>query len=162
MDFKIKSADMIDFSDCTDIAIKAWEKGYSEYNDILGEELFGIIFPEWEKAKADSMEPYFKKSRDFMSFKVLSGNLIVGFITARLDYSKKVGTICNNAISPEFQGRGLGSMMYDFILKFFKDEGMVAAEVSTMNEDSYLPARKAYEKAGFEKKLEKRTYFMKL
>ena len=114
------------------------------------------------KAKAESMEPYFRKDTGLHAFKIVTEDGIAGFITCRVDAGRKVGVICNNAVEPGSQGKGLGSMMYEFILDFFREKGMTAAEVSTMKHDAYLPARKAYEKAGFSRKLERLTYYKKL
>ncbi len=162
MNKSICEVGMNEFPECTRIAVSAWQMGYTEYEEILGTELFKKIFPEWEKAKANAMEPYFKNDKSKRAFTVNIDDKIAGFITCELDQNRKIGTICNNAIDPEFQGKGLGSMMYDFILELFRKEGMTAAAVATMDEDAYLPARKAYEKAGFNKKLKRLTYYREL
>lgn len=162
MGLEISEAGYNDFLKCAHIAVRAWEKSYTEYREILGEELFNVIFPDWKKAKADSMEPFFSGDQDLIAYKVEADGVIAGFLTARIDKERHIGIICNNAVDPDFQGKGIGSMMYDFILSVFRERGMLAAEVSTMNEDAYIPARKAYEKAGFDRKLEKLTYYMKL
>lgn len=161
-DINIIPADMDVFPVCAGIAVRAWEKGYDEYERILGSSLFNNIFPEWKQAKADAMEPYFKGNPENHAYILLFEGEIVGFITCNFNFKKQIGTICNNAIDPDYQGRGFGSRMYDFILDVFRMAGMTAAAVATMNEDSYLPARKAYEKAGFDKKLERLTYYMEL
>jgi len=161
-EMNIIPADMEVFPVCTGIAVRAWQKGYDEYRGILGEGLFENIFPGWEQAKADSMEPYFKGNLEKHAYIVLFEGKIAGFITCDIDFKRKVGTICNNAVDPDYQGKGLGSMMYDFILGVFMMEGMTAATVATMDEDAYIPAQKAYEKAGFNKKLKRLTYYMKL
>ncbi len=158
----ITPAGMNDFIVCADIAVKAWEKGYREYEQILGEELFNNIFPGWQKAKADAMEPYFQRDSDKKAFIYTANGIDKGYITCRFDRTRKVGIICNNAVSPDFQGQGIGSKMYKFILEEFRKEGMTAAVVDTMNEDAYIPAQKAYEKAGFDKRLDRITYYMKL
>ena len=150
------------FPVCTAIAVRAWEKGYREYNKILGDSLFTTVFPNWQDAKADAMEPYFKGSLTKFAYIILHDGEIAGFITCEFDKNSKIGTICNNAIDPEFQGRGFGSDMYEFILDVFRMEGMTTAAVATMDEDAYIPARKAYEKAGFSKKLKRLTYYMEL
>lgn len=155
-------ADMEVFPVCAGIAARAWRKGYEEYKGILGDSLFEKIFPEWEKAKAESMEPFFKGNIEKHAYIILFEGQIAGFITCKIDFTGKTGTICNNAVAPEYQGRGLGSRMYDFILDVFRMEAMTAAVVDTMDEDAYLPARKAYEKAGFKKKLKRLTYYMEL
>jgi len=158
----IKPADSSDYERCAEIAVKAWQAGYDEYRDILGQELFVNVFPEWEKAKGDSMKPYFSGREGLYAFKAVEGDMITGFITCRLDQEKMVGELCNNAVDPDFQGRGVGGEMYRWILDFFRKEKMTAALVNTMDENAYLPARKAYEKAGFQKKLKRLTYYMKL
>lgn len=162
MDKSIILAHMNNFSKCTEIAVKAWEKGYREYEQILGEELYNNIFPEWQKAKADAMESYFKDNPDKKAFIYTTDGITKGFITCEFDQTRKVGTICNNAVSPDCQGQGIGSQMYEFILEEFRKEGMTAAVVETVNEEAYIPAIKAYEKAGFNKKLDRITYYMKL
>ena len=162
MELEISEAGYNDLLKCARIAVRAWEKGYAEYKEILGEDLFNVIFPDWKKAKAESMEPFFQGNRDRQAFKVEADGVMAGFVTVQLDRIRRIGVICNNAVDPDFQGKGIGSAMYDFVLEIFRSEGMIAAEVSTMNENAYIPARKAYEKAGFDRKLEKRTYYMKL
>ncbi len=162
MNRSICAVGMNEFPECARIAVNAWQKGYAEYEEILGKELFKNIFPEWEKAKANAMEPYFKGDKSKRAFAVNIDDIIAGFITCELDQNRKIGTICNNAIDPEFQGRGLGSDMYDFILEVFRMEGMTVAAVETMDEDAYIPARKAYEKAGFNKILKRMTYYREL
>ncbi len=158
----IMPADMDVFPVCVGIALRAWQKGYDEYKEILGNNLFENIFPRWQEAKAEAMEPYFRGNPEKHSYIVLDKGQIAGFITCDIDNMKKVGTICNNAVDPEFQGKGLGSAMYDFILDMFRMSGMTAAAVATMDENAYLPAQRAYEKAGFEKKLKRLTYYMEL
>lgn len=155
-------AEMEIFDVCVGIAINAWQGPYKDYEEILGHDLFEKIFPDWHKSKADAMEPFFKGHPEKHAYIVLDEGRIAGFITCLLDFDKEVGTICNNAVDPEFQGRGYGTRMYEFILDMFRMEGMKAAAVATMDEDAYLPARKAYEKAGFDKRLRRLTYYMEL
>ena len=81
MEAKIKPAGMEDFKICAEIAVKAWQKAYNEYKDILGENLFEIIYPGWEKAKADAMEPYFKKLENLLTLYVLPLVQYLGFKT---------------------------------------------------------------------------------
>lgn len=155
-------ADMEVFDVCVGIAVNAWQGPYREYEEKLGKELFETIFSEWPEAKSEAMKPFFKGDSEKHAYIVLDEGKIAGFITCRLDLNKKIGTICNNAVDPDFQGRGHGTRMYDFVLDVFRMAGMKAARVDTLDEDSYLPARKAYEKAGFNKKLKRVSYYMEL
>jgi GNAT superfamily N-acetyltransferase len=60
-----------------------------------------------------------------------------------------MGEIGLNAVDPAHVGHGVGTAMYDFALARMKEAGMRVATVSTGGDPSHMPARRAYEKAGF-------------
>jgi len=76
-------------------------------------------------------------------------NKIVGFIAVKIDTENLVGEIGLNAIHPYYAGNGYGSEMYRFAIKEMKIKGMKVATVATGGDPSHAPARKAYEKSGF-------------
>lgn len=85
---------------------------------------------------------------------------IVGFITYKHDGF--IGEICNNAAKPGTGLKGIGQMMYKFVLEKFRSENVKIAKVTTGMDYAHAPARKAYERAGFSKHLDSTTYFMEL
>ena len=87
---------------------------------------------------------------------------VVGFITFTLDRERRIGTIGNNAVDPEFCGRGIGTSQYREVLDIFRREGMRYATVVTGLDDSHAAARRAYERVGFKQVLPSVEYMMKL
>ena len=64
--------------------------------------------------------------------------------------------------SPEYKKKGIGSMLYQKMMDSMKAEGFQYVSVSTGLDDAHAPARKAYERAGFQKNLPSVRYFQKL
>ncbi|MEA3403851.1 MAG: GNAT family N-acetyltransferase [Armatimonadota bacterium] len=87
---------------------------------------------------------------------------IAGFISYALDRARQVGTIHYNAVDPHFQGQGIGTMQVQRVLELFRDEGMRIACVGTGLNEGHAPARRMYEKAGFEPVIDYRMYSRRL
>lgn len=87
---------------------------------------------------------------------------IAGFISYAIDRAREVGTIHYNAVAPGFQGRGIGTAQVQHVLGVFRDQGMRIACVGTGLNEGHAPARRMYEKAGFEPVIEYRMYAMRL
>ncbi|NMA39594.1 MAG: GNAT family N-acetyltransferase [Lentisphaerae bacterium] len=87
---------------------------------------------------------------------------VVGFITFMIDDQKKIGTIGNNAADPDCGLKGIGQQMYRAVLELFRSRGMQAARVFTGLDDAHARARRAYERAGFNRQLTHVTYYMEL
>jgi GNAT superfamily N-acetyltransferase len=86
----------------------------------------------------------------------------VGFITYNLFERKKLGVIGNNAIHPNYQGKGLGTKQYQRVLEIFRENGMLYAGVTTGSDESHAPARAGYEKVGFRPMIHIVQYYRKL
>ena len=85
---------------------------------------------------------------------------VVGFITGKV--SGVLGEICNNAADRSANLKGIGQTMYKYMLGEFKRAGVRVVKVLTGLDDAHGPARRAYERAGFKRRLESVTYFMEL
>lgn len=87
---------------------------------------------------------------------------IAGFASYALDGKRRVGTVHYNAVAPEYQGRGIGSIQLEHLLGLFRAGGMQVACVGTGLNDGHAPARAMYEKAGFEPVIDYRMYSRRL
>jgi GNAT superfamily N-acetyltransferase len=74
---------------------------------------------------------------------------IVGFVSFSLNEATRTGEIGLNAVHPDHAGQGIGTAMYEFVMERMKRSGMAVATVGTGGDPGHLPARRAYEKAGF-------------
>lgn len=87
---------------------------------------------------------------------------IAGFISYALDRARGVGTIHYNAVDERFQGQGIGTMQVERVLAIFRETGMRIACVGTGLNEGHAPARRMYEKAGFEPVIDYRMYARRL
>jgi ribosomal protein S18 acetylase RimI-like enzyme len=141
------------------IAIKAWTPIREIFRRDLGDELYEAHFADWQKPKRASVEKAILEGRGFVA---VLGEKVVGFVTYSLNHQICSGTICNNAVDPDCRGMGIGPKLYDKVLQTMKEQGMEYATVTTGLDDGHAPARRAYEKMGFEKNLPSIKYFKKL
>jgi ribosomal protein S18 acetylase RimI-like enzyme len=161
--YDIRGAQSEDMEDVCAIATLAWARIHDSFRSIMGGDMHERVCAHWQENKATQARDQFKQHPDW--FYVVVGEAdgeIAGFVTFHLDEAKSLGTIRNNAIHPEHQGRGLGSAMYRHVLDRFKALGLQYAAVSTGLDEGHAPARRAYEKAGFNIRQENITYYMAL
>ncbi|HJN17247.1 MAG TPA: GNAT family N-acetyltransferase [Armatimonadota bacterium] len=87
---------------------------------------------------------------------------IAGFISHALNSARRVGSIHFNGVAPEFRGNGIGTRQVEHVLGLMREAGMEIAAVGTGMNDGHAPARRVYEKAGFEPVIEYRMYAQRL
>jgi len=157
---RIRKFQPADLTRIQDIAAAAWQPVFRSSEELLGTDLFNLVSPDPEAAKrwqvATACEP---DSGTKVWVVVDDGDEIVGFITADLNRKTLVGEIRNNAIDPDRQSGGLGVLMYDFVLERMKEAGMKAVKVETGADEAHAPARRAYEKAEFERSIPSAMYY---
>lgn len=141
------------------IAIKAWTPIRQEFRRLLGDEIYETFFNDWQTKKKNSVINKLKSGRGYVA---LVDNTVAGFISYGVNEITKTGEIMENAVDSDFKGMGIGTMMYNFVMDKMRDEGMICAVVATGGDDAHAPARRAYEKAGFEKYLPSVKYYKKL
>ena len=142
-----------------DIAIKAWIPIREVFRRDLGDELYDVFFADWQAEKRASAERILRTERAYVA--VLDGT-VVGFVSYRILEGTKCGVVSLNAVDPEYRGMGIAPQMYNFVLEKMREEGMLYAKVHTGLDDGHIPARRAYQKVGFEKNLPSVDYYMKL
>ena len=142
-----------------DIAIKAWTPIREVFRRDLGDELYEPFFTNWQKIKREATRKQLSSGRGYVA--LLDGK-VIGFISYTANTQAKTGEICGNAVDFPFRGMGIGPKMYEFVFSKMREEGLLFAQVNTGLDDGHAPARRAYEKAGFEKNLPSVMYYKKL
>ncbi len=144
-----------------EIAKAAWEPIYAFYREAMGEDLFAREHPgDVLEQKADSVERHFRERPD-EAFVGEVDDEVMAFCTYMIR-DNGVGVVGNNAVSPSAQGMGLGTAQYEECLRRLREAGMVYATVHTGLDPAHAPARRAYEKVGFEQVRPHVEYYMKL
>jgi len=145
-----------------DIAAAAWVPVFTCWEKRLGQDVFPHVYGDWEQQKrAQIRKACDPDDRAVMLVAEIDGR-IVGFISYYLDESRRIGEIGNNAVHPDFQGRGIGPRMYARVLERMRQAGMKVAKVLTGLDEAHIPARRAYEKVGFAANLQSIEYYQAL
>ena len=144
-----------------DIGNRAWRGIYKMFREAYGDELFECVVPDETTAKGNQIKAHCEQRPEWVFICEEDGR-IVGFVTFRLNAEKKIGEIGNNAVDPDYQGRGIGSVQYAYVLALFCEEGMAYAMVGTGLDEAHAPARAAYDRVGFELMIPMGRYYRKL
>lgn len=144
-----------------DIGNRAWKPIYDMYQRLRGDDLFTLLTPDRDTAKGSQVKHHAEHTPERILICEEAGR-IVGFLTFHLDREKGIATIGNNAVDPACELKGIGQQMYQAAFARFRQEGMRFAKVTTGLDEAHAPARRAYERAGFNVRQEDVTYYMKL
>ena len=147
--YQIREALPEDLWRALEIAKHAWKRIHDSALEIMGEAMHAVLCANWEDRKAEAVMGQWERHPEWFRVVESEGGGVVAFLTFRVDAERSLGTILNNAVAPEMQGRGIGTAMYRYALNFFREEGMAYASVGTGLDEGHAPARRAYEKAGF-------------
>ncbi len=158
-EIKIARPSEEDIEKACDIAIRAWTTIREGFRREIGDELYEAFYANWQDEKRMGVRRYFTSGHGYVA---LLHGAVVGFICYKADEERKTGEICANAVDPDKRGMGIASQMYHYILDEMREKGIKYVKVHTGLDDGHIPARRAYEKMGFEKNLPSVEYFMKL
>ena len=158
--YHIRRADESELDRVGEIARQAWQRIHESYQKIIGKEMHCDICANWEADKETQVRRHWENHPDwFRVVESIETRQVVGFITFRVDSAKSMGIIGNNAVAPEAQGNGIGTIMYNYVLEVFRERGLKYASVTTGLDEGHASARRAYEKAGFDITRSDVTYY---
>ena len=141
------------------LTIEAWTPIREVFRRELGDELYFMAFSDWKKTKVEKVLSQMKGGRGYVA--LLDGEF-AGFIHYEISENGISGEIGNNAVSGKFRGRGIAQEMYSFVIEQMKCEGVEYVTVVTGLDEAHAPARRSYEKAGFENSLPSVKYYKKI
>ena len=153
----IRPAGEDDFGRVAEIGARAWKAIYDGYRAQLGPELFAAFYPEAIQRKCRSLREEMKTLPFFVA--EVDGS-VVAFAACRISGTE--GEIMDNAVDPDYAGRGIGSSLHRYVLDYLRAHGCTRAVVRTGLDAAHAPARRAYEKNGFVRSLASVKYFRKL
>ena len=110
--------------------------------------------------QAEKTEEVARKLRSGNGYVALLNDKVVGFISYAV--VGDMGVIGGNAVDISCRGYGIAGKMYNFVLDKMRSQGLKAAQVHTGLDNAHAPARKAYEKAGFQLNIPHVTYYQSL
>lgn len=158
----IRPATLDDIPAIREIGELAWTPVFEEMRRRLGQELFDLTRPRGVKAKPDQLEEFV---RCYLAWTIVTevDGLVAGFATWHpCRDAPGLAELSNNAVHPDFQGRGIARRQYLFLFEEMRQQGCRYVRVTTGLDDAHAPARKAYEAVGFDRELPVVTYYREL
>jgi ribosomal protein S18 acetylase RimI-like enzyme len=122
---------------------------FASFRSILGDEVYATAQAHEDERQGELLASLLRSDSGWTVYTVRQAQSVVGFVAVKLDQDTKVGELGLNAVHPGCAGRGVGTAMYEFAVARMKDAGMRVATVGTGGDPSHAPARRAYQKAGF-------------
>jgi GNAT superfamily N-acetyltransferase len=123
---------------------------FASFRSLLGDDIYDLAQRREDEAQEGLLSSLLGAESDWEVYVAQSGDEVVGFVAVQLNLEKLVGEIGLNAVDPARARQGIGSAMYEFAVARMKETGMKVATVATGGDRSHAPARRAYEKAGFD------------
>jgi ribosomal protein S18 acetylase RimI-like enzyme len=131
------------------IRAAAFAPVFASFCALLGDEIYELAQAREDSAQAALLTSLLATASGWEVFVAEYAGEIAGFVSVQLNHETHIGEIGLNAVHPAYASQGIGTAMYEFATAHMKKAGMQVATVSTGGDPSHAPARRAYEKAGF-------------
>jgi ribosomal protein S18 acetylase RimI-like enzyme len=145
-----------DMHQIDEITIICYTAIAESYIQMLGPDCYEVVKHDphltWQERKTGQNHRLFADHPDWVWVLENDGR-IIGFITFYLVPKQGYGHIDNNGVHPDYAGQGWGKFMYQQVLEHFRQEGLSYAHVDTGLDDAHIPARRAYESVGFNRRV---------
>jgi len=158
----IRPARAEDIPAVCELAELAWQPVYAEFRRRLGDRLDSRLRPQVKGLKEAQVRQAFEQRPDSMIVTEIGGRIAAFATFYVVEPEKRIGEIGNNAVHPDFQGRGIARKQYERIFEELRRLGMEYVRVTTGLDDAHAPARRAYEAVGFDRQLPVVTYYREL
>jgi ribosomal protein S18 acetylase RimI-like enzyme len=149
MDSYIRLFHQDDLDAVVRLSLLAWVPVFRSFKQVLGPEIYSLIWPDWEKSQKEGVENVCQDTRKYSVWVAELDGTVVGFIAIELHDNDKSGEVILLAVHPDYQNRGIGTDLNVFALEKMKKSGMKMAVVETGGDPGHAPARRSYEKAGY-------------
>ena len=132
---------------------------------MLGTELYDAVRHEpertWDERKCAQNHRLFEAHPERV-WVLEDDGVVFGYVTFWLFPEQSYGHLDNNAVHPSRTGEGWATFMYRAVLDRFRELGLRYAHVDTGLDDAHIPARRAYEAVGFDRKVPSVDYWLDL
>jgi GNAT superfamily N-acetyltransferase len=149
MNLSIRPVSNDDIEDLVQLSLLAWTPVFSSFKQVLGAGIYPILYPDWRRQQREVVEGICKDGEKTPVWVADVDGIVAGFIAYTLNHEEKSGEVELLAVHPDYQNRGIGTELNNFVLAKMKESGIKLAVVATGGDPGHAPARRAYEKAGY-------------
>jgi ribosomal protein S18 acetylase RimI-like enzyme len=138
-----------DLEPILELSILAWEPVFQSFENILGPQIYPILYPDWQKSQREGVAEICKDTDKYTTLVADSEGVVVGFLSYILKEEVQTGEVYLLAVHPDYQNQEIGTDLNLAGLQVMKEAGMKLAVVGTGGDEGHAPARRSYEKAGY-------------
>jgi ribosomal protein S18 acetylase RimI-like enzyme len=131
------------------IRAAAFAPVFRSFREIVGETIAALALVAADTEQAEDLAKICEPNSGHSVYVAVVDETVVGFVSFSLNEKEKIGEIGMNAVHPDCAGRGIGTGLYNFAIDHMRHSGMLVATVGVGGDSSHIPARRAYQKAGF-------------
>ncbi len=133
------------------IRAAAFAPVFASFRSLLGDDVYDLAQRASDDRQGATLDSLLAGAGGWTTWVAELDGAVVGFVTTHHDDDTGVGEIGLNAVDPVHAGRGVGLALYRHALDGMRAAGLKVATVSTGGDASHAAARRAYEKAGFDR-----------
>src|SRR6476646_1082753 len=138
-----------DLETVVEFSLRAWAPVFDAIRDALGNDICLRLHPDWKADQSEAVRSSCTSDERDVFVAVDSGRP-VGFVAVALNaFHERMGVIDIIGVDPDYQRRGISSLLTEFATEHMRSHGMDIAVVETGGDLGHAPARAAYETAGF-------------
>lgn len=146
------------FADCARIAVQVWEGIHDAYIEYQGKELHDAFSANWRASKEREI---IEQQSWPGAFVALMDGKVAGFCGYRI-VNGNLGVLGFNGVDPQYRGNGIAKYLYEACFAHMLEQGLTCTRVYTGMDNGHAPARRAYEKVGYDKRVLSMTYYLAL
>jgi ribosomal protein S18 acetylase RimI-like enzyme len=161
----VRAAGAADLGSIDELTVLCYGPIQESYVRMIGEDCYDAVRSEpersWEERKTAQNRRLHAEHPDWL-WVVERDGAVFAFVTFWLFPERHYGHIDNNGVHPAHAGRGWATFMYREVLRHFREQGLRFAHVDTGLDDAHVPARRAYEAVGFDRRVPAVDYWQRL
>ena len=133
-----------DMESIVELSLLAWAPVFESFEQVLGSKIYLLLYPDWKRQQREVVEKICRDEKAQVRVAELDG-VVTGFIVyilnSRENGQENTGEVELLAVHPDYQNRGIGTELNNFVLEKMKESGIKLAIVATGGDAGHAPAR---------------------
>jgi GNAT superfamily N-acetyltransferase len=130
------------------LSLRAWAPVFVSLEQVLHPEVFRDFYPNWREEQQKSVEGVCADEKAHVWVAEEKG-VVIAFTAVYLR-SPTFGEIYMIAVDPDSQRQGHAAALTNFATDWMRKQGVTVAMVETGGDPGHAPARRTYERCGYQ------------
>jgi ribosomal protein S18 acetylase RimI-like enzyme len=145
---QIRSYEQRDLEAVIGLSLRAWQPVFESIETVMSRDVFRELHPDWRVTQRKAVEAVCTEPKARVWVAEANG-AVVAFVAVTV-HSPQLGEVHMLAVDPDHQRQGLGAALTNFATDWLASQGISVAMIETGGDSGHAPARRTYEKCGFE------------